>query len=91
MLPEDLQDKAFEYTPTSRRSDIRDAPSYQILERGQRFFDRIYGTVSKRVMRQMDCCGTEDLGFIALLIYGHILSNETVLTSAETSCVLMQD
>jgi hypothetical protein len=89
VTPENLQDKTFEYTPSSRRSDICDMPSSQILEWGQRFFDGICGKVSKRAMRQMDCCGTEDLGLIARLTYGHILSNETVLTSAETSCILI--
>jgi hypothetical protein len=49
----------------------------------------IYGKVSKRVMGQMDRSGMEDLGLIAKLMYGYILSNTSVLTVAETSFVLI--
>jgi hypothetical protein len=49
----------------------------------------IYGKVSKRVMGQLDRSGTEDLGLIARLIYGYIVSNTNVLTAAETSFVLI--
>lgn len=66
-----------------------DVPSSQILHRGQRFFDMIYGKVSKRVMGQMDRSGTEDLGLTARLVYGYLLSNTAVLTPAETSFVLI--
>lgn len=37
----------------------------------------------------MDQSGTEDLGLVARLLYGYILSNTNVLTSAETSYVLI--
>jgi hypothetical protein len=59
------------------------------MNRGQNFFDMIYGKIAKRVMRQMDYSGTEDLGLTARLMYGHILSNLTVLDSAETSYVMI--
>lgn len=49
----------------------------------------VYGKVSKRVMGQMDRSGTEDLGLMARLLYGYILSNTTVLTAAETSFVMI--
>ena len=64
-------------------------PSSTILHRGQTFFDKVYGKVSKRVMGQMDRSGTEDLGLTARLVYGYLLSNENVLTHAETSYVLI--
>lgn len=64
-------------------------PPSQVLQRGQSFFDRVYGKVSKRVMGQMDRSGTEDLGLMARLMYGYILSNTTVLTEAESSFVLI--
>ena len=64
-------------------------PSSQILHRGQKFFDRVYGKVSERVMGQMDRSGTEDLGVVARLVYGYLLSNTNVLTPAESSFVLL--
>ena len=64
-------------------------PSSQVLQRGQHFFDAVYGKVSKRVMGQMDRSGTEDLGMTARLMYGYILSNTSVLTAAESSFVLI--
>lgn len=64
-------------------------PSSTILHRGQIFFDKIYGKVSKRVMGQMDRSGTEDLGITARIMYGYILSNTNVLTAAESSFVLI--
>ena len=69
--------------------DVYDVPSSTVLHRGQAFFDKVYGKVSKRVMGQMDRSGTEDLGLTARLMYGYILSNTTVLTPAESSFVLM--
>ena len=53
------------------------------------FFDKIYGKVSKKVMGQMDQCGTEDLGITTRLMYAYILSNTTVLTATESSFVLL--
>lgn len=64
-------------------------PASRILQRGQSFFDQIYGKVSTRVMGQMDRSGTEDLGITARLMYGYILSNTTVLSPAESSFVLI--
>ena len=64
-------------------------PSSTILHRGQMYFNKVYGKVSKRVMGQMDRSGTEDLGITARLLYGYILSNTSVLTAAESSYVLM--
>jgi hypothetical protein len=87
--PTDLQDEPLGYSPTSRPIEIYDVPPSQILLRGQTFFDRVYGKVSKRVMGQMDRSGTEDLGLTARLMYGYILSNTNVLTSAESSYVLI--
>lgn len=59
------------------------------MQRGQTFFDQIYGKVSKRVMGQMDRSGTEDLGIIARLMYGYVLSNTSLLSPAESSFVLI--
>lgn len=64
-------------------------PPSQILQRGENFFNKVYGKVSKRVMGQMDRSGTEDLGLTARLMYGYILSNMGVLTAAESSFVLI--
>ena len=60
-----------------------------MLQRGQSFFDDLYGKIAKRVMGQMDRSGTEDLGLTARLIYGHLISNTSVLTAVETSFVLI--
>lgn len=38
---------------------------------------------------QMDRSGTEDLGLVARLMYGHILSNTRILSASETSFVLL--
>ena len=64
-------------------------PPSTILHRGQTYFDKVYGKVSKRVMGQMDRSGTEDLGITARLMYGYILSNTNVLTAVESSYVVM--
>lgn len=60
-----------------------------MLQRGQHFFNRVYGKVSNRVMSQMDRSGTEDLGLTVRFLYGFILSNANVLSPVETSSVLI--
>ncbi|KAL8997283.1 MAG: hypothetical protein Q9188_006368 [Gyalolechia gomerana] len=75
---QDLVDEPLENSPTKRSVDVYDVPSSKILQRGQSYFDQIYGKVSKRVMGQMDRSGTEDLGITARLMYGYILSNDAV-------------
>ncbi|KAK1770677.1 AhpD-like protein [Phialemonium atrogriseum] len=87
--PEHLIDEPLGCSPTMRSVDVYDVPSSQILHRGQTYFDKVYGKVSKRVMGQMDRSGTEDLGLTARLMYGYILSNTQVLTPVETSFVLI--
>ena len=87
--PPNLLDEPLGYSPTGRTSDVYDIPASTILHRGQTFFDKVYGKVSKRVMGQMDRSGTEDLGITARLMYGYILSNTNVLTAAESSFVLL--
>jgi hypothetical protein len=77
------------YSPSARPVEVYDMPSSQILYRGQKFFDKVYGKVSKRVMGQMDRSGTEDLGVVARLMYGYLLSNTNILTPAESSLVLL--
>ncbi|PVH85102.1 hypothetical protein DL98DRAFT_512033 [Cadophora sp. DSE1049] len=90
VTPTDLQADAVEQEPpTGRRSDIYEVAPTRVLERGQNFFEKIYGKVAKRVMRQMDTSGTEDLGLIARLMYAHVLSNTSILNGVETSYVLM--
>lgn len=66
-----------------------DISTWHVLQRGQTFFDKIYGKVSRRVMGQLDCSGTEDLGLVARLTYGYVLSNTSVLSPVETSYVMM--
>ncbi|KAL1619310.1 hypothetical protein SLS56_010148 [Neofusicoccum ribis] len=83
--PDHLLDEPGVPSPSGRAAEIYDTPSLSILERGQRFFEGLYGKVSKRVMGQMDRSGTEDLGLTARLMYGYILSNEKVLDAKETS------
>lgn len=60
-----------------------------MMQRGQSFFEKVYGKVTRRVMGQMDRSGTEDLGLLARLMYGYVLSNTNVLTAAETSFVMI--
>ena len=40
-------------------------------------------------MGQMDRSGTEDLGLVARLLYGYILSNSRILCPSESSFVLI--
>jgi len=40
-------------------------------------------------MGQMDSSGTEDLGLLARLTYGYVLSNTKVLSAVETSYLLI--
>ncbi|KAL8774691.1 MAG: hypothetical protein Q9209_000630 [Squamulea sp. 1 TL-2023] len=89
VTPQALVDEPLNYSPTGRSVELYDVPSSHIMQRGQSFFDQIYGKVSKRVMGQMDHSGTEDLGMTARLMYGYILSNTSVLSPAESSFVLL--
>ncbi|KXJ92839.1 hypothetical protein Micbo1qcDRAFT_160670, partial [Microdochium bolleyi] len=61
VTPSELLDGQEIFSPTSRRGDLS-APSARILDRGQAFFDALYGKLSRRIMRQMYHSGTEDLG-----------------------------
>jgi hypothetical protein len=89
VTPEHLLDEPGTCSPTGRTYDIRDISTSQILHRGQTFFDKIYGKVARRIMGQMDRSGTEDLGLVARLVYGYILSNTNVLSAVESSYVLI--
>ncbi|PKS11676.1 hypothetical protein jhhlp_001827 [Lomentospora prolificans] len=89
VTPAHLIDEPMGFSPTLRPVEIYDTPSSQILRRGQAFFDMVYGKISKRIMGQMDRSGTEDLGLMARLMYGYVLSNTNVLSPAETSFVLI--
>jgi hypothetical protein len=72
-------------SPTNRTDDMYRTPVSQILQRGQSFFDQVYGKVTGRVMGQMDNSGTEDLGLLARLEYGYVLSPVGILNAPETS------
>ncbi|ENH63021.1 hypothetical protein FOC1_g10006634 [Fusarium oxysporum f. sp. cubense race 1] len=86
--PEDLLDEPG--TDISiRHKDIYDTAPAKVLERGQTFFEAIYGKISRRIMGQLDRSGAPDLGLLARLTYGYVLSNTDVLTPAETSFVLI--
>ncbi|KAK4191406.1 hypothetical protein QBC35DRAFT_12235 [Podospora australis] len=87
VTPEELLDEPQSPSPTGRPNDIYNSPVSQILQRGQTFFESLYGKITKRVMGQMDQSGTEDLGLVARLVYGYILSNTSVLNAVETSFV----
>lgn len=90
MTPDDLlDDHKADLSPTGRRSDVYNTPASDILHRGQAFFEAIYGKITKRVMGQMDGSGTEDLGLVARLVYGYLLSNTSILSAAETSFVMI--
>ena len=69
--PTPLIDEPLGYSPTGRPSDLYDVPQSAILHRGQQFFEKVYGKVSKRVMSQMDRSGTESVMFSDLTF--HIL------------------
>ncbi|KAK7612317.1 AhpD-like protein [Phyllosticta paracitricarpa] len=85
--PEDLLDECPDSSPTGRRAEIYGQSFSSVWGRGQQFFEKVYGKISRRVMGQMDRSGTEDLGLTARLMYGYILSNEKVLDAKETSFV----
>ncbi|KAI8656733.1 hypothetical protein NCS56_01278100 [Fusarium sp. Ph1] len=89
VTPEDLLDATPGDKPSPRFKDVYQTPPLEVLERGQTFFNQIYGKISRRVMGQMDRSGAEDLGLMAKLTYGYVLSNTDVLTPAETSFVLI--
>jgi hypothetical protein len=89
VTPEDLLDATPGDKPSPRFKDVYQTPPSEVLERGQTFFNQIYGKISRRVMGQMDRSGAEDLGLVARLTYGYVLSNTDVLTPAETSFVLI--
>ncbi|KAL9083710.1 MAG: hypothetical protein Q9159_005610 [Coniocarpon cinnabarinum] len=86
--PPSLLDPPLSPSPTSRSVELS-VPSSQILHRGSHFFAQTYGKVAARVMGQMDRCGTEDLGLTARLMYGYLLSNESVLGKKATSFCLI--
>ncbi|KAJ0285520.1 hypothetical protein Brms1b_003606 [Colletotrichum noveboracense] len=76
-------------SPTARHQDVHATPASKIIERGQQFWNNIYGKISRRILSQLDRSGTEDLGLTARLMYGYILSNTNVLSPVETSYVLI--
>ena len=87
--PTHLLDPPGAESPTGRAQELSAATPARVLERGQRFFDRTYGKVAVRVMGQMDGCGTEDLGAVARLAYGYVLSAPALLEPRECSFVLL--
>ncbi|SPJ71166.1 uncharacterized protein FTOL_00894 [Fusarium torulosum] len=87
--PEDLLDESGTDAASPRHKDIYDSSPTQVLERGQTFFEKIYGNISRRIMGQLDRSGAPDLGLLARLTYGYVLSNADVLTPVETSFVLI--
>jgi alkylhydroperoxidase/carboxymuconolactone decarboxylase family protein YurZ len=87
--PESLRDEPLGYSQTGRTIDLYTTQTSTILQRGQKFFDQVYGKVTNRVMGQMDRSGTEDLGLLARIEYGYILSPTGVLNAAETSYVVL--
>jgi alkylhydroperoxidase/carboxymuconolactone decarboxylase family protein YurZ len=89
VTPTNLRDEPLGYSPSGRTVDLYTTPSSTILKRGQKFFDQVYGKVTDRVMGQMDRSGTEDLGLLARIEYGYILSPTGVLNAAETSYVVL--
>ncbi len=89
VTPEDLLDDPDGPSPTGRRTEIYETPAPQMMQRGQTYFEAVYGKITRRVMGQMDRSGTEDLGLMARLMYGYVLSNTAVLSPAETSFVMI--
>ncbi|KAK4241126.1 hypothetical protein C8A03DRAFT_41424 [Achaetomium macrosporum] len=89
VTPEGLLDEPEAFSPTGRRAEIYETPTLKIMQRGQSFFEAVYGKITRRVMGQMDRSGTEDLGLVARLMYGYVLSNTSVLSAAETSFVMI--
>lgn len=90
VTPEDLLDvPGIESASSSRFRDMYQIPTLQVIERGETFFNKLYGKISRRVMGQMDRSGSEDLGLMARLVYGYIISNTDILTPVETSFVLI--
>lgn len=85
VTPKHLFDEPQGYSASNRTADFYHTPSAQILQRGQKFFDQVYGKVTGRVMGQMDNSGTEDLGLMARLEYGYVLSPDRILNAPETS------
>ncbi|KAL2259555.1 hypothetical protein VTK26DRAFT_6727 [Humicola hyalothermophila] len=89
VTPEELLDDTDSLSPTGRRAEFYDTPAPEMMQRGQNYFENVYGKVARRVMGQMDRSGTEDLGLLARLMYGYVLSNTSILTPAETSFVMI--
>ena len=87
--PEDLLDLPSSPSPSFRNVDAYDVPPQDIFNRGETFFHKVYGKIARRIMGQMDRSGTEDLGVVARLMYGHVLSNVRILSAVETRFVLI--
>ncbi|KAH0537406.1 hypothetical protein FGG08_005805 [Glutinoglossum americanum] len=75
--------------PLSSLPDPRPATHTQSLDRGLEFWSRTYGKIARRVMDQLDNSGTPDLGAVARLMYGYLISKEGILTPKESSFCLM--
>lgn len=89
MTPDELLDEPGSFSPTGRRADVYDTSASLIMQRGQSFLETVYGKVTSRIMNLLDHSGTEDLGLVARLMYGYVLSNTSVLSAAETSFVMI--
>ncbi|KAK8136929.1 carboxymuconolactone decarboxylase [Apiospora sp. TS-2023a] len=89
VTPPELLEEPGTSSATGRDRDIYNTPPSGIIGRGQTFFDKLYGNISRRIMGQLDRSGTQDLGLAARLVYGYFLSNMKVLSATETSWVLI--
>lgn len=85
VTPAHLIDAPLSPSVSGRSVDLYTTPSSVIMQRGAKFFEQVYGKVTNRVMGQMDRSGTEDLGLLARLEYGYVLSPVGLLSAAETS------
>jgi alkylhydroperoxidase/carboxymuconolactone decarboxylase family protein YurZ len=88
--PSDLLDPPASYSPTRRTLDMATTPLSATLHRGSHLWSRLYGKIAHRVQHQLDGCGTEDLGHVARLQYGFILSGGNgILSDKETSFTVL--
>ena len=90
VTPEELLDDPLLDSPTSRLSDFVEVPSSTILARGHAFFTNIYRDATGKILELLETSGTKDLAIlIRYVVYGHVLSNESILNAVETSFVLI--
>lgn len=72
---------------TIRTRDFTETPASDVLARGAKFWDIVYGDKAASLMKALDTSGTPDVGASARMLYSFFQSNTSILTAQESQFV----